>query len=71
MMRLETTYQVARRYNRVRSDLLRERMSPVYLPSAPAVERLEVRLIVLGKNLSRRGVVFDIGFNLDPRIHIA
>ena len=70
-MRLTPTSRLVHRYNRVRSDSIRERFSPVRDPSAPAALRLEMRIIVLGKNLSERGVTFDVGFDPIPRAHTA
>lgn len=70
-MRLTPTDRLIDRYNRVRSDMIREQFSPVRDPSAPAVSHLQIRFIVLGTNLSKRGVIFDMGFMPLPRVHAA
>jgi hypothetical protein len=70
-MRLTPTYRLIDRYNRARAESIRGHFSPVRDPCAPAALRLEMRIIVLGTNLSERGIVFDMGFTPVPRVHAA
>jgi len=70
-MRLTPTDRVVHRYNRVRSDLLNERLSLVRGLSAPAAIPTEIRLANLAKHLNERGCVFGCSLSALPQIHTA
>lgn len=61
-MRQTPTDRLIQRYNRVRTDRMRNRFSPGYDPSAPAAHLARARTIILLIALTRRGVPFDHSF---------